>query len=50
MYHVSAQGVDERMINLHYYMFLITQLSCKLGIDHLAEMEGNNILNICQNI
>ena len=21
MYHVSAQGVDERMINVHYYYF-----------------------------
>ena len=23
MYHVSAQGVDERMINVHYYYALI---------------------------
>ena len=23
MYHVSAQGVDERMINVHYY-YLVT--------------------------
>ena len=22
MYHVSAQGVDERMINVHYYYYL----------------------------
>ena len=22
MYHVSAQGVDERMINVHYYYFV----------------------------
>ena len=21
MYHVSAQGVDERMINVHYYYY-----------------------------
>ena len=21
MYHVNAQGVDERMINVHYYSF-----------------------------
>ena len=21
MYHVSAQGIDERMINVHYYYF-----------------------------
>ena len=25
MYHVSAQGVDERMINVHYY-YLSTEL------------------------
>ena len=23
MYHVSAQGVDERMINVHYYRYYI---------------------------
>ena len=23
MYHVSAQGVDERMINVHYYITII---------------------------
>ena len=23
MYHVSAQGVDERMINIHYYYFIV---------------------------
>ena len=22
MYHVSAQGIDERMINVHYYYYL----------------------------
>ena len=22
MYHVSAQGVDERMINVHYYYYV----------------------------
>ena len=22
MYHVSAQGVDERMINVHYYYYM----------------------------
>ena len=24
MYHVSAQGVDERMINVHYYYYYYT--------------------------
>ena len=23
MYHVSAQGVDERMINVHYYYYYL---------------------------
>ena len=23
MYHVSAQGIDERMINVHYYYYLL---------------------------
>ena len=30
MYYVSAQGVDERVINVHYYYYLcITSLICK---------------------
>ena len=24
MYHVSAQGIDERMINVHYYYYYYT--------------------------
>ena len=24
MYHVSAEGVDERMINVHYYYYIQT--------------------------
>ena len=24
MYHVSAQGVDERMINVHYYYYWLS--------------------------
>ena len=31
MYHVSAQGVDEHMINVHYYYYLLqcgSQLLC----------------------
>ena len=27
MYHVSAQGVDERIINLHYYYYNIFKVS-----------------------
>ena len=26
MYHVSAQGIDERMINVHYYYYQPTAL------------------------
>ena len=26
MYHVSAQGVDERMVNVHYYYYYLHQL------------------------
>ena len=25
MYHVNAQGVDERMINIHYYYYIMTK-------------------------
>ena len=30
MYHVSAQGVDERMINVHYYYYYYYSLSKQL--------------------
>ena len=26
MYHVSAQGVDERMINVHYYYYFAAEV------------------------
>ena len=25
MYHVSAQGIDERMINVHYYYYYLAK-------------------------
>ena len=25
MYHVSAQGIDERMINVHYYYLYVSK-------------------------
>ena len=28
MYHVSAQGVDERMINVHYYYYYYDSCCC----------------------
>ena len=45
MYHVSAQGVDERMINVHYYIIIHAKphtsgacvFSCNLPSALLAE-------------
>ena len=34
MYYVSAHGVDERMINVHYYYYL------DLTFDRLALLQG----------
>ena len=33
MYHVSAQGVDERMINVHYY-YSDLRYTGSTGIEH----------------
>ena len=35
MYHVSAQGVDERMINVHYYYYAshMTIACCRTCLD-----------------
>ena len=30
MYHVSAQGVDERMVNVHYYYAVHVLTQCLL--------------------
>ena len=32
MYHVSAQGADECMINVHYYYYLIQKLLVHLEV------------------
>ena len=29
MYHVSAQGLDERMINVHFYFLFFSSFSIK---------------------
>ena len=29
MYHVSAQGIDERMINVHYYYYYYISIGHK---------------------
>ena len=31
MYHVSAQGVDERMINVHYYYYYDRYTDLEIG-------------------
>ena len=40
MYHVSAQGVDERMINVHYYYYFNSSL------DSLSN-KNNNVHLLC---
>ena len=34
MYYVSAQGIDERMINVHYYYYSLVQLDPVLSLLH----------------
>ena len=40
MYHVSAQGIDERMINVHYYYYYRERVKItrpvKLGVTTLT--------------
>ena len=38
MYHVSAQGVDERMINVHYYYEHMFQMTAVAPQTHLKLM------------
>ena len=46
MYHVSAQGADEHMINVHYYydaadegrQSLKTKFMCKLSLTNLGHL------------
>ena len=35
MYHVNAQGVDERMINVRYYLSVIILLLVLVGVSNL---------------
>ena len=37
MYHVNAQGIDERMINVHYYYYN----------ELLSDGDGMNVLKLC---
>ena len=36
MYHVSAQGVDERMINVHYYYYIIILVTISFSSSDLS--------------
>ena len=39
MYHVSAQGIDERMINAHYYYYYLKRINGNLlGEDGVREV------------
>ena len=40
MYHVSAQGVDERMINVHYYYYYYFHPATFIDRLHLALRTG----------
>ena len=39
MYHVSAQGVDERMINVHYYYYPLGFLNARLSVKRQARCQ-----------
>ena len=51
MYHVSAQGVDERMINVHYYYYYYDKDTYLpwLGVillDQCTTTKHNRLLNL----
>ena len=41
MYHVSAQGVEERMINVHYYYYYILCPVSKITGHTLRPLNGS---------
>ena len=49
MYHVSAQGVDERMINVHYYYYVrqthlqTLTTTCGLSVSKSAALFGTEL-------
>ena len=45
MYQVSAQGVDERMINVHYYYYYLVRLQ-KCRIQMLYNTGRNSALKV----
>ena len=40
MYDVSVQGVDERMINVHYYYYLYVHNDFENKVAHLATQKS----------
>ena len=46
MYHVSAQGVDERMINVHYYYYFQSR-ELRFILDSNLTMK-QHVIKICQ--
>ena len=53
MYHVSAQGVDERMINVHYYYYYYSQCLCLYGVtvygSGCRKVVVNQVTGVCPN-
>ena len=58
MYHVSTQGVDERMINVHYYYYVVleTQINkvvtmqvqlSKIGVRQDHKNKSDVLLTLC---
>ena len=39
MYHVSAQGVDERMTNVHYYYYYYYNVALEIQINNVVTMQ-----------
>ena len=46
MYHVSAQGVDEHMINVHYYYYVIHICVISLSCVCVRLTRDGSVMNI----
>ena len=46
IYYVSAQGVDERMINVHYYYGILTDTLKKEGKQKEKTVESKIIIKV----
>ena len=45
MYHVSAQGIDERMINVHYYYYSACRWSVIRGLSGVVRSGGQSYMD-----